>query len=97
MDLKKAYYYLICLFAIFVFFWGLVDFANASFGLSSTKVSSPLEQPSSLTPDGVNEQSLDIYYQRKMLFDRFSDSLIRILSSGLVFIYCRIKINKLEA
>jgi hypothetical protein len=97
MDLKKVYYYLICLFAIFVFFWGVVDFANAALGLSASKGSSPLEQAPTLSTDGANEQSLDVYYQRKMLYDRFSDSLIRIIVSGLVFTYSRIKLNKLEA
>jgi len=97
MDLKKIYYYLICLFALFIFFWGVVDFANAAIGLSSAKTSTSVEPAPPLSAEGASDQSLDIYYQRKMLYDRFSDSLIRIVVSGLVFTYSRIKLNKLEA
>ncbi len=94
MDLKKAYYYVICLVALFVLFWGVVDLSGSIIGLSTAKpIGSSLGQ--SLPPSPESDQSLDVYYQKKMLFDRLSDSLARIIIAGLVFTYCRRKVDQL--
>lgn len=94
MDIKKIYYYIICLVALFVFFWGIVDLSGSVVGLSTARpISSSLEQAGPPSPE--SDQSLDVYYQKKMLYDRLSDSLARIIIAGLVFAYCRNKVNQL--
>jgi hypothetical protein len=93
MDLKKAYYYVICLVALFVFFWGLVDLTGAAVGLTIARPSATIEQTGA--PEG--DQSLDAYYQKKILFDRLSDGLARVIVAGLVFAYCRSKVSKLQS
>lgn len=93
MDLKKIYYYIICLTALFIFFWGVVDLASAVIGLGSVRTLGVVVDQ----PGRDSEQYLDAYYQKKMLYDRFSDSLARIIISGIVFGYSRIKVNKLES
>jgi hypothetical protein len=89
MDPKKVYYYIICLVALLVLFWGAVDLTSSLIGLAGAR---PTHSPSI----GEGDQSMDLYYQKKMLYDRLSDSLARIIIAGLVFGYSRIKINRLE-
>jgi hypothetical protein len=96
MDLKKIYYYIICLVALFVLFWGLVDLAGAVAGLSTARLSPSIEQPIPGASETPAEQSLDMYYQRKMFGDRLVDSLARIIIAGAVFAYSRIKVGRLE-
>ena len=95
MDLKKAYYYIICLVALFVLFWGLVDLSGALVGLSTSRLSPSLDQPPPGTAETPSEQSLDMYYQRKMLSDRLADSLARIIIAGAVFAYSRIRVERI--
>jgi hypothetical protein len=94
MDFKKAYYYVICLAALFVLMWGVVDLASASIGLSTARL--PSTSMGGSSPEKESEPTLDIYYQRKMLYDRLFDSLARIVVSGLVFTFCRFKVDRLE-
>lgn len=99
LDLKRVYYYVIAVMAFFVLMWGMVDFASSSIGLlnirqAATSLSAPSDNSTSSAEKG--EQFFDAYYQKKMLYDRFWDSLVRILVPGLIFGYCRYKINKLE-
>lgn len=95
MDLKKIYYYVICLAALFVLFWGTVDLISTVVGLTTSK-SAGVEQNLSSPPEGASEQTLDLYYQKKMLYDRLSDSLARIVVAGLVFGFSRMKVSRLE-
>jgi hypothetical protein len=95
IDIKKAYYYIICLGALFFLFWGLVDLASSTAGLALAKGAGISADQSAAPVTADNEQSLDVYYQKKMLYDRLSDSLARIVISGLVFAYCRTKAEKL--
>ncbi|MFA6170080.1 MAG: hypothetical protein WCW67_01070 [Candidatus Margulisiibacteriota bacterium] len=88
---KKLYYYLLSLAALFFLLWGVVDLANTivtSFGRA------PL--PADQASEGLNEQNLDLYYQKKMLVDRYSDSLIRIVVSGLAFYFAKKTIKDME-
>ena len=97
-NLKKAYYYIICLISFFVLMWGVVDLLSSSTGLvgiQQTTVAPPTDQPESLSVD-KGEQYFDAYYQKKMLYDRFWDSLARIVVTGLIFSYARIKVHQLE-
>jgi len=95
MDLKKGYYYIICLISLFVLMWGLVDLASASIGLAAARASTATFEMQT-APEKESEPSLDTYYQKKMLYDRLSDSLARIVIAGLVFGYSRVKVNQLE-
>lgn len=95
MEIKKAYYYIICLAALFVLLWGAVDLTSSLIGLAGARPSVAVSV--SPAPNlGEGEQYMDIYYQKKMLYDRLTDSLARIIIAGLVFGYSRIKINRLE-
>jgi len=97
VDLKKTYYYIICLTALFVLFWGAVDLASATIGLTVAKSPSLSAPPTySAAGDPQNEQFMDAYYQKKMLADRLTDSLARIIIAGAVFAFCRVKVGKLE-
>ena len=99
LDLKRVYYYVICVMAFFVLMWGTVDLASSSIGLLNMRGALPTLTPSlepSTAPAEKGEQLFDVYYQSKMLNDRLLDSLARIVISGLIFAYCRIKVSKLE-
>lgn len=98
MDLKKAYYYIICLAAIFSLFWGGVDLASSAIGLTGIRASSlgaSAPFPAAAV-DSQSDQLMDTYYQKKMLFDRLTDSLARLVIAGAVFAYCRRKVDRLE-
>ena len=97
-SLKKAYYYIICLISFFVLMWGVVDLLSSStglVGLQQTTIAPTADQPESLSGE-KGEQYFDAYYQKKMLYDRFWDSLARIIVTGLIFSYARIKVHQLE-
>jgi len=99
LDLKRVYYYVICVMAFFVLMWGVVDLGSSAVSLLSVKLSNttvdlPAGEAPATTEKG--EQFFDTYYQSKMLTDRLWDSLGRILVSGLIFGYCRFTVNKLE-
>lgn len=98
LDLKRIYYYVICVMAFFVLMWGVVDLTSSSLGiynLQNTPMISMPAEDSSLAPD-KSEQFFDTYYQQKMLYDRFGDSLARLVVAGLIFIYCRFTVSRLE-
>jgi hypothetical protein len=103
MNVKKVYSYVICLVALIILMWGVVDVISASLGYIAFK-----PQPSSYDmapPDGAPfpggemkgiEPSIEDYYQKRMVLDRIGDSLARIIVSGLVFGYFSLKIKGLE-
>ena len=99
LDLKRVYYYVICVMAFFVLMWGVVDLTSSSIGLYNlrgTEITvSEIEGDIPMAPE-KGEQFFDTYYQKKMLSDRFWDSLARIVVGGLIFAYCRFTVNKLE-
>lgn len=95
MDLRKAYYYIICLAALFVLAWGLVDLSSATIGLAANRAATPsIEQPALVPGDKESEPYLEMYYQKKMLYDRFWDSLSRLVVAGAIFAYCRAKVDR---
>ena len=95
MDLKKAYYYIICLAALFVLAWGIVDLTGAAAGLITNRVpSASLEQSTQSPSEKESEPYLEAYYQKKMLYDRLWDSLARIVVAGVIFSYSRIKVDR---
>lgn len=99
LDLKKVYYYVICVMAFFVLMWGVVDLGSSSVGLMNLRGNTPsftlpAEAPA-MGPD-KGEQFFDAYYQNKMLQDRFWDSLVRMIVAGLIFAYSRYTVNRLE-
>ncbi|NQU18475.1 MAG: hypothetical protein HQ564_10495 [Candidatus Saganbacteria bacterium] len=88
IDYKKAYYYIICLIAFFVLFWGIIDFGSATVSyISNNNIRSKGAEQS---------QSLDDFYQGKMIRERMGDSLVRIIIAGGVFIFCRKKTAQFE-
>jgi len=99
LDLKRVYYYVICAIALFILIWGSIDFASSSIGLVNLKGAGTTvtqTQTGSAGSSDKNEQFFDSYYQQKMLSDRFWDSLVRVIISGVVFAYFRFTVNKLE-
>ena len=99
LDLKRVYYYTICLMTFFVLMWGTVDLVSSTVGILNIRgVPLSLTEPSEEAPLPAEkgEQFFDAYYQKKMLYDRFWDSLARIIVSGIIFSYCRIKVGSLE-
>jgi hypothetical protein len=99
LDLKKVYYYAICVIAFFVLMWGTIDLVSSSAGLLNIRgvwpMFSALSEEAPITSE-KGEQFFDIYYQRKMLLDRLLDSLARVVISGIIFTYCRYRVSKLE-
>ena len=99
LELKKIYYYVICVMAFFVLMWGVVDLGSSSVGLMNLRGSAPSFSLPSETPmmgPDKGEQFFDAYYQNKMLQDRFWDSLVRIIVAGAIFAYSRFTVNRLE-
>ncbi|MCX5725979.1 MAG: hypothetical protein NT030_02140 [Candidatus Saganbacteria bacterium] len=105
MDLKKLYYYIICLITFFVLMWGFVDVVSATLSLTVFKGGSvafesaaPPEQAGAVAQDKsrMAEPLIEDYYQKRMLYDRIGDSLARILLAGGVFAYARFKVFTLE-
>ncbi len=86
VDLKKTYYFIICLAALIFLFWGAVDLTSSTVGLLFNKGGAAALEP---LPGSAGEQLLDTYYQKKALVDRFWDSAARVILAGAVFIYCR--------
>ena len=100
LDLKKIYYYVICLISFFVMMWGAIDLASSSVGLISLKglnigLSAPQGQMESV-PSDRGDQMFDAFYQKKMLYDRIWDSLARFIIAGAIFAYGRTRVRKLE-
>ena len=96
MDLKKAYYYIICLAALLVLAWGVVDLSGSAIGLAVNRSSTSLEQSSAVVPEKEGEPYLEMFYQKKMLYDRLWDSLVRVVISSVVFAYARVQAARLE-
>ncbi|OGC11930.1 hypothetical protein A3K48_05560 [candidate division WOR-1 bacterium RIFOXYA12_FULL_52_29] len=95
MDPKKFYYYSIAFVSLFILLWGAADLANTLIGSFYRAPMPSAEQ--GMAPDGMmSEQNLDVYYQRKMLLDRYSDSLIRLIVGGVVFLYAKKQADELE-
>ncbi|MBI5399641.1 hypothetical protein HZB07_03380 [Candidatus Saganbacteria bacterium] len=97
-DLKRVYYYIICLVSFFVLMWGIVDLTSATTSFLGLRSSSGLNAPNaenSSSPD-KSDQFFDAYYQTKMLYDRLWDSLARIIVAGTVFAYSRRTVDRLE-
>lgn len=96
---KLVYYYVICVIAFFVFLWGVVDLAGSSIGIASVRTNTSFSVPQN---DEVNpapdkgDQYIEAYYQKRMFLDRFWDSLVRVIVSGVVFGYSRYKVKQLE-
>ncbi|MGB9613128.1 MAG: hypothetical protein ACPL4K_02995 [Candidatus Margulisiibacteriota bacterium] len=94
MDLRKVYYYVICLGSLFIFAWSAADLTSASLSLLASRAAQiSLEQN---IQGSEGESALDVYYQKKILYDRLSDSAARLIISGIVFLYSRTKVNQLE-
>jgi len=104
-SIKLIYQYVVCLVALLILLWGVVDIVSASVSLVTAKA-----QPASfdmMPPDSGNnltggdikgvEPSIEDYYQKRMVMDRVGDSLARILVSGLVFWAFSSKIKSQEA
>ena len=97
MDLKKTYYYIICLVSLFVLLWGVVDLTSATVGLTMNNPAAvSLERATDTPVDQNGEPMMEMFYQKKMLYDRLWDSLARVVVAGLIFGYCRIKVSQLE-
>jgi len=97
LDHTKIYYYVICVMAFFVLMWGVIDLTSSSIGLISIAGdAAPPSESVEMVPQDKGDQIFDTYYQKKMLQDRLFDSLARVLISGVIFGYCRLKTRKLE-
>ncbi len=101
LDHKKIYYYVICVMAFFVLMWGTIDLTSSSLGLLSlrgnaTSLSSPQPGGDEAPLPEKGDQFFDSFYQKKMLIDRFWDSLARVIISGVIFAYSRKKVAALE-
>jgi len=99
LEPKLLYYYVICVIAFFVFFWGAIDLAGSAIGVASLRpgpsFSIPQNEETNPSLD-KGDQYLEAYYQKRMFLDRFWDSLVRVLIAGLVFVYTRQKVKQLE-
>jgi hypothetical protein len=97
MEIRKAYYYIICLASVFVLLWGVIDLSGATLGLATSRMPSlSLEQSAPPSPEKEAEPYLEMFYQKKILYDRLWDGLARAVIAGLVFTYSRIKVSRLE-
>ena len=84
-EIRKVYYYIICLITAFVFLWGAIDLFSASITSLSIQLT-----PSYIT-DKDEEAGLDKYYQKRLAEDKILDAIARISVAGIAFMYCRRK------
>jgi hypothetical protein len=100
LDHQKIYYYVLCVMAFFVLMWGAIDLSSASIGLLTIKPPTPATASSLDSPPMLEnekgDQFFETYYQKKMLSDRFWDSLARVIIAGGIFAFCRVKVSRLE-
>jgi len=99
LEPKLLYYYVICVIAFFVLLWGAIDLAGSSIGIVSLRPAASFSVPQSeelSPPADKGDQYVEAYYQKRMFLDRFWDSLVRVIISGVVFGYSRYKIKRLE-
>lgn len=97
----KAYYYIICLITLIVLMWGLIDTASA---IGNVLIGPSLfpgigAQPGLETGEMPGRDSgmpFENYYNKRLTFDRLLDSISRIFVSGLIYIYARFRVSKLE-
>jgi len=99
-GMKKIYYYIICLFAVFILIWGAIDVVS---GVISLTFASPMPSyepiPEAEEPPSEAKTAapmIEEFYQRQMLLDRIGDSLARILVAGIVLAFANWRINLLE-
>ena len=90
IDFKKLYYYIICLITFFVLMWGMVDLVSASMSLATFKVLPVISAEKEIDPN------FEAYYQKRMSLDRIMDALSRMLVSGAIFAYGKMRLKKLE-
>ena len=103
-TMKKIYYYIICLFAVFILMWGTIDVVS---GILSLTFASPIPSYEPAPEAGGAPAESDLappmiegFYQRQMILDRIGDSMARIVVAGFVLAFgaWRIKfIEKAEA
>jgi hypothetical protein len=94
VDLKRAYYYLICLAALFFLFWGAVDLTSSASGLLFNRGGAPAVDQVAGQP---SEQYLEAYYSKKIMLDRLWDGAARVIFAGAVFLYCRRRADGTES
>ncbi len=99
-SMKKIYYYIICLFAVFILIWGAIDVVS---GIISLTFASPVPsyEPAPEAEPPPSEGSIagpfiEQYYQRQMILDRIGDSMARIVVAGLALAFATWRINLLE-
>ncbi len=99
LEPKLIYYYVICVIAFFVFLWGAIDLAGSSIGIASVRSGPTFSVPQNDEPNpsaDKGDQYIEAYYQKRMFLDRFWDSLVRVLISGVIFGYARYRVKQLE-
>jgi hypothetical protein len=94
MSAKKLYYFLIALVALFFLSWGVADICSLAFGTISGRLVSASASAPVFSSELGNDPSLDVYYQKKLVYDRLADSLGRVLVAGLIFWYSRQQAEK---
>lgn len=100
-TMKKIYYYLICLFAVFILMWGTIDIVSGVLSLTFVSSSVPSYEPSPETGGAPAESDLappmiEGFYQRQMILDRIGDSMARIVVAGLVLAFGMWRIKLIE-
>lgn len=106
LNLQKLYYYVICLIAAFILIWGAIDTLSASVsfmaymspGGDQSSINSPASavEGSSAFATSEKETLFDDYYRKRIAGERLTDSLSRLIISGFIFGYARMKVKKLE-
>jgi hypothetical protein len=99
MEIKKIYQYIICLISLLIIMWGAVDSASAVLALLLPKSSYDVSMKNnvSTSPGAKNQEAvIDEFYQKRIMYDRLSDGLARIIMPACFFIYFSLKIKESE-
>ncbi|MCX5750463.1 MAG: hypothetical protein NT099_02140 [Candidatus Saganbacteria bacterium] len=97
--LNKIYLYVLAILTFFVCMWGAIDTLSSGIGLV---LAQPNSQPALSQANNLDaasqavDSSLEGNYQKRMFFERITDSLARFIIGGALFAFFTLKINKLK-
>ncbi len=92
LNIKLLYYYVISSIVFVILLWGVLDFTSTTGSLLLNRQDAAIKNNDASGP----ELNLGDAYQKKFLYDRIIDSLMRIIIPGSIFFFCQRQIKSIE-
>lgn len=102
LNIKLLYYYVISAIVFVILLWGVLDFTSTIGSLLLNRQDAAIKNLETLRPETGNndasgpELNLSDAYQKKFIYDRIIDSLMRIIIPGTIFFFCQRQIKSIE-